>query len=242
MAKISAHQGGSEQTRPATYEAYEHALTSGAEYAEFDIRRTADGILVVYHDPRPGPHGPLLSALSYRELCQQAGYPVPRLAEVMQLLAGQLLGHLDLKDTGYEAEVIQLALQHFGPAGFVATTMEDVSVRSIKDKFPDVSTALSLGRDSAGIPAWKLAQVRQSELFPMRRIRECGADWVAANYQLARRGVTERCRKNGVGVMVWTVDTDDLIDRFLSDSRVNVLITSRPQYAVQRRAQLLGRS
>ena len=57
MIKISAHRGGSEQARAATYEAYEHALTSGAEYAEFDIRRTADGILVVYHDPRSGPHG-----------------------------------------------------------------------------------------------------------------------------------------------------------------------------------------
>ena len=241
MIKISAHRGGSEQARAATYEAYEHALTSGAEYAEFDIRRTADGALVVYHDPRLGENGPLLSGLSYAELCDQAGYPVPRVPDVMAMLAGRLLGHLDLKDIGYEAEVIQLALQHFGPDGFVATTMEDVSVATIKDKFPNVLTALSLGRDSAEIPAWKLAQVRQSELFPMRRIRECGADWVAANYQLARRGVTERCRKNGIGVMVWTVDRDDLIDQFLADSRVNVLITNRPAFAVQRRAQFLGR-
>lgn len=240
MIKISAHRGGSEQARAATYEAYEHALTSGAEYAEFDIRKTADGTLVVYHDPRLGHGGPLLSGLSYSELCQQAGYPVPRVADAMAMLAGKMLGHLDLKEIGYEAEVIQLALHHFGTAGFVATTMEDVSVRSIKDMFPDVLAALSLGRDSAEIPARKLAQVRQSELFPVRRVRECGADWVAARYQLARRGVTGRCWKNGIGVMVWTVDRDDLIDHFLADTRVNVLISNRPGYAVQRREQILA--
>jgi glycerophosphoryl diester phosphodiesterase len=238
MAEISAHRGGCEQARAATYAAYEHALASGAEYAEFDIRKAADGTLVVYHDQRLDHDGPLLSGLSYGELCERAGYPVPRVADTMAMLAGKVMGHLDLKETGYEAEVIRLALQHFGPAGFVATTMEDVSVRAIKDQFPDVRTALSLGRDAAEIPARKLAQVRQSELFPMRRIRACGADWVAANYQLARRGVTERCWKNGVGVMVWTVDADGLIDRFLADSRVNVLITNRPGFAVQRRSQL----
>ena len=38
--------------------------------------------------------------------------------------------------------------------------------------------------------------------------------------------------------MVWTVDADNLIDRFLADERVNVLITNRPKYAVGRREQL----
>lgn len=39
--------------------------------------------------------------------------------------------------------------------------------------------------------------------------------------------------------MVWTVDADNLIDRFLADERVNVLITNRPKYAVGRREQLV---
>jgi hypothetical protein len=38
--------------------------------------------------------------------------------------------------------------------------------------------------------------------------------------------------------MVWTVDADDLIDQFLEDERVDVLITNRPGYAVRRRAAL----
>lgn len=165
---------------------------------------------------------------------------MPLVGEVMQLLAGRVAGHLDLKETGYEDEVISLALDTFGPGNFVATTLEDVSVQRIKQAFPSVRTALSLGRDLRGVPRRSWARIRRSELFPLGRVRACGADWVAANYQMARPGMIKACHRHGVGLMVWTVDADHLIDRFLTDPRVDVLITNRPRYAVARRAELAG--
>ena len=156
----------------------------------------------------------------------------------MDLLSGNMIGHLDLKEIGYEEEVIELALSTFGPGNFIATTLEDISIANIKHAYPEVKTALSLGRDLDEIPAYRRTAVRYSELFPLSRIRACGADWVAVNYKLGRLGVIRTCKRNNIGVMVWTVDADDLIDQFLKDRRVDVLITNRPQYAVRRRAQL----
>jgi glycerophosphoryl diester phosphodiesterase len=46
-AAISAHRGGSERVPAATYQAYRTAAGTGAEYIEFDIRRTADADWVV---------------------------------------------------------------------------------------------------------------------------------------------------------------------------------------------------
>ena len=57
MVDISAHQGGAEYGRPATYSAYQQALATGAEYAELDIRRTKDHVLVVQHDAAAGGPG-----------------------------------------------------------------------------------------------------------------------------------------------------------------------------------------
>ena len=242
MVQISAHRGSSEDTQPATYEAYKHALTSGAEYAELDIRKTRDNTLVEYHDPHAGHTGPLVANLEYQELCDLLGYAVPKVHEVMELLAGKMIGHLDLKEIGYEEEVIELALSIFGPGNFIATTLEDVSITNIKRAYPDVRTALSLGRDLDEIPYARRATVRYSELFPLARIRACGADWVAVNYKLGRLGVIRTCKNNQIGVMVWTVDSDQLIDHFLKDQRINVLITNRPQYAVRRRSQLSSAS
>ena len=238
MVQISAHCDHSGDAKPITYESYSAALTSGAEYAEFDIRKTADSVLVVYHDARAGRGGPLVGQLSYLELCDRLGYQVPRVDEVMTLIAGRLLGHLDLKETGYEAEVIRLADSILGTGNFVATTLEDVSVAAIKHAFPEVRTALSLGRSLGEVPRRRWAAIRHSELYPLHRIRACGADWVAVNYRLAKLGVARACHQQGIGIMVWTVDANPLIDQFLQDQRIDVLITNRPQHATRRRAEL----
>jgi glycerophosphoryl diester phosphodiesterase len=241
VVQISAHCDHSKDAEPITYQTYSDTLASSAEYAEFDIRKTADDVLVVYHDGHAGRGGPLLAELEYQELCDRLGYLVPQVDEVMGLLAGRLIGHLDLKETGYEENVVSLASSILGRGNFVVTTLEDASVIAIKRAFPEVRTALSLGRSLRGVPRRQWAAVRHSELFPLSRIRACGADWVAANYRIARLGVAGACHRSGIGVMVWTVDQDALIDQFLRDQRIDVLITNRPDHAARRRAEL-GRS
>ena len=229
---ISAHRGGSESAAPATWESYRDAVTTGAEYVELDIRRLRDGTLVVYHDPRANHTGPLLADLTYRDFCAAAGYEVPTVAGVCDLLAGRAIAHLDLKEIGYEADVVKLALDRLGAGQFVATTLEDPSVAAIKRGFPEVRTALSLGRSLAEIRAWRRLPSRLADLFAYRRVRACGADWVAAHHRLARFTVLRMCARRGVGAMVWTVNQDPALRSFLDDPRVDVLITDRPRRAL----------
>ena len=64
MTAISAHRGGGEHGPEGTYGAYRSALATGAEYVEFDIRRTAAHLDLKqadcahsrsYSAPRAGP-------------------------------------------------------------------------------------------------------------------------------------------------------------------------------------------
>ncbi|MEU1479846.1 glycerophosphodiester phosphodiesterase family protein [Streptomyces sp. NPDC005760] len=233
---VSAHRGGSERAGAATWEAYEDAIRSGAEYVEFDIRRTADGVFVVHHDPRAGRTGPLLGEITHAELSERAGYAVPVVDEVMALISGKLVGHLDLKESGYERELIDRAVALLGADGFVATTLEDRSVAAIARAFPRVRTALSLGRDGKEIARSRLAGVRLSELLPMRRVRACGASGVAVHQRLARANVLREAVRHDLFTMVWTVNDDTLMRTFLGHPRVDVLITDRPRRAVALRA------
>jgi glycerophosphoryl diester phosphodiesterase len=234
MAAISAHG-----PRTATIEVYANALETGAEYVEFDIRRTADGELAAFHDGRTS-QGDALAAISYSRLCELAGYPVPRVADVMATIAGKATAHLDLKDTGGEDKVVEMALDILGPGNFVVTTLEDQSVAAIKARFPSVPVALSLGRDLDEVPRSRRAATRLSELRPMRRLRACRADWVAVHRRLAAAGVLAQCYRAGIKAMVWTVDEDAEMRRWLADQRVTVLITNRPADAVALRASLPG--
>jgi glycerophosphoryl diester phosphodiesterase len=237
VVAISAHSGGAEKAPAGTLEAYAYAVTTGAEYIEFDIRRTADEELVVFHDPYTR-QGDALAATSYARLCGLAGYEVPRVAEVMGLIAGKAIGHLDYKDLGGEDKVVEMALSILGPGNFIVTTLEDESVAAVKARFPDVPAALSLGRDLRTVSRSQWAKIRLSELFPMRRLRACGADWAAVNRQLARAGVLAQCHRGGIKTMIWTVDEDKDMRRWLTDQRVTVLTTNRPAHAVALRAAL----
>ena len=218
---------------------FANALETGVEYVEFDIRRTADGELAAFHDARTSQGDPL-AAISYSRLCERAGYPVPRVAEVMAAIAGKATGRLDLKDTGGEDTVVEMALDILGPGNFVVTTLEDQSVAAIKARFPSVPVALSLGRDLDEVPRSRRAATRLSELRPMRRLRACRADWVAVHRRLAAAGVLAQCHRAGIEAMIWTVDEDAEMRRWLTDERVTVLITNRPADAVALRASLPG--
>jgi glycerophosphoryl diester phosphodiesterase len=235
-AAVSAHRGGREDGPGGTYEAYEAAAASGAEYVEFDIRRTADGRLVVFHDATAGP-GLAVGDVGYARLCEVAGYEVPEVGGVMRLLAGRAKGHLDLKERGYEELVIGEACEILGAGNFVATTTDDACAAAIRARFPRAAVGLSLGRDLSGAPLPSRIRTRLAELYPLARIRACGADWCAMHQRLARAGVLRQCHRHGIKTMVWTVNSDAMMARLLADRRVDVLVTDRPQRALALRAE-----
>ncbi|MEU3947565.1 glycerophosphodiester phosphodiesterase family protein [Streptomyces sp. NPDC029526] len=232
---VSAHRGGGERAAPATWAAYEDALTSGAEYVEIDVRRTADGVLVVHHDARAGGTGPPVAALTHARLDALTGRPVPVVDDVLALIAGRLVAHLDLKETGYERDLMDRAVALLGADGCVATSLEDRSVAAVAGAFPGVRTLLSLGRDGREVGRRRLVATRLSELLPMRRVRACGAHGVAVHQRLARATVLREAARHGLFTMVWTVNDDAPMRAFLADPRVDVLVTDRPRRAVELR-------
>lgn len=236
--QVSAHGGD----RAPTIETYAKAVATGADYVELDIRRTADGALVSFHDARTA-HGEPLAEVGYRQLCDLAGYEVPMVADVLATIKGQAKGHLDLKDAGREDDVVRLALDVLGPGQFIITTLEDRSAAAIRSRYPsadDVPVALSLGRDLAGASPARWLRTRLSELRPLPRLRACGADWVAAERRIARAGVRRQCRRHHVSLMVWTVNSEPELRYWLADDRADVVITDRPAAAIGLRDQTSG--
>jgi glycerophosphoryl diester phosphodiesterase len=228
---ISAHSGGAERARPGSLAAYQAVVSSGAEYAEFDVRRADDGTLVARHRVG-GPGAPDRPA-------GPGGEPMLAAQEVMEVLAaGGVRGHVDLKGTGFEREVVELAWSAFGPDGFVITTADPVSVAAIGAEFPAVPVGLSVGFGPASITR-DLRRLRWPLSFPLTAVQASGASWVAMSYRYARPEVLDRCVAAGLRIMVWTVNDDRRLARFLGDPRVTVVVTNRPEHAVALRAQPL---
>jgi glycerophosphoryl diester phosphodiesterase len=230
---ISAHAGHSARAGSRAIEAYSDAVATGADYVELDIRGTADGELVAFHDACTSQGQPVWE-VGYTKLCELAGYEVPKVADVLAVLKGRARGHLDLKEVGDEHRLVRLALDMLGPGEFIVTSLEDASVAAIRSRFGDadeVPVALSLGRGMRGAPRWQRLRTRASELWPEPRLRACDADWAALNHRLALAGVARRCRRRHRKVMIWTVNGEREISYWLR-RRIDVLVTDRPALAV----------
>lgn len=229
---LSAHRGRCGVDGLPAVERYRRAIELGVDYVEVDVRRTADGVYIAYHNPTT-PSGRSISDLTLEEVTAELGSEALTLRELLDIANGRVGLHIDLKEVGYEAEIVSLALAHFSTGQFVITSLEDVSIRTIKEQFPHVRAGLSLGRDIDEMPVWRRLLVRLSELFPDRRLRRCHADFVSVHQQLARIRLLRYCARTRLPAWVWTVDDEVEIARFLADPRVTTLVTNRPDVALR---------
>jgi glycerophosphoryl diester phosphodiesterase len=119
---IIVHRGASAFAPENTLEAYAAAMDYGADGCEVDIRRTADGVLVLFHDEMldrlTEGFGPI-NQLAYGELLRlqprliygTANHQtrVPTFAALLVLARQRaILLHLDIKEPDLEAEIIRL--------------------------------------------------------------------------------------------------------------------------------------
>ena len=231
---ISAHRGSCGVPGLPAAERYRRAIELGVDYVELDVRRTLDGLYVNYHD-HVTPSGRPTAGLSYAALKDELGGELLLLDELFDVVAGRVGMHIDLKESGYEPEIMQMVLGRATVDRFVVTTGDVDSIRTIKDGFPTVRAGLTLGTDMKGAQAWVTLRERLAELFPGPRLKRSHADFVAAHEQLARLRLLRYCARRGLACWVWTVDEEREIARFMADERVTTLITNRPEIALRLR-------
>ena len=230
---VCAHRGHCGVKGLSASDRYRRAIELGVDFIEFDVRRTCDGAYVIYHDPQT-PSGRVVNEITRAEFSSELGRRALGLDELLEIAKGRVALHVDLKEVGYEAAIVRLVQANFAESQFVITSLEDVSIRTIKEEFPTVRAGLSLGRDMTHASRLQRLRVRLSELFPGRRLKACRADFVAVHKRLATLRVLEYCKRNEMPAWVWTLEDEFEIARFLSDPRVAVVITDRPDLALVR--------
>jgi glycerophosphoryl diester phosphodiesterase len=234
---ISAHRGSCGVPGLPAAERYDRAIGLGVDYVEIDVRRTADGLLVNYHDDLT-PSGRPASSLTFAGLKAEVGAEVLTIEELLDVIAGRVGLHVDLKEAGDQGDIIRTLLDRTAGADFVVTTGDVESIRAVKEQFPEVQAGLTLGTDMKDAHAWVTMTERLAELFPGARLKRSRADFVVAHQQLARLRLLRYGKSKRLPVWVWTVDEPKDIERFMRDSRLTALVTNRPDVAVRFRSAM----
>ena len=95
--QVMAHRGASRAEAENTVAAFRRAGQMGSHAVELDVRRTADGVLVVHHNPHLAD-GRLIASLAFAELRHDAPQ-VPTLGEALDACDGMWV-NVEIKKIG----------------------------------------------------------------------------------------------------------------------------------------------
>ena len=236
MALVSAHRGGAgdDHSSENTLDAFEAAIALGCDYVEFDVRLTADGTPVVFHDDEL-TDGTVRSIAGHR-LDEFTGVVLVTLDDVLAVIQGRIKAHVDLKVRGHEIELAEHIVDVLGVSNVIITTAEDSSVRRLIAWSHDHAAGLLVGLSSSprswdGRP-WRRRLVRLEAAFPRTRVWLSQANVVVSHKALARWWLRGYARRRSLPLLVWTVDRPDELDRWMNDPWVWMVTTNYPARAL----------
>src|SRR4051812_643768 len=216
---VVAHRGASADAIDNSHDAFVRAIEDGADMIEFDVRGTADGRLIAFHDEAVG--GRRLAELTYEEIAELTGHRPPLVEEVVALAARRRIGlDIEFKEDHGVAEVLG-AVDDVAP--LLVTSFLPEVVREARALRPDVAAGLLL--EGAGA----------SEI--VAGARAVGATAVALDEAAARAGLQEAARA-GLEVYVWTVDEPAALREWLAHPDASGVITNVPARALAIRDEL----
>lgn len=103
---LLAHRGHHQRYPENTIAAFEAAIACGVDGIETDVRLSADGLPILFHDATLAD-GALVAGFTREALSRAVGYPVPTLEEALDLGA-TLLWNLEVKVSAALPAVIAL--------------------------------------------------------------------------------------------------------------------------------------
>jgi Glycerophosphoryl diester phosphodiesterase len=222
-----AHRGGSLENDENTMPAFAHAVALGYRHLETDVHLTADGEVVIHHDPTlqrlTGDPRPIAS-LTRRDLAQvrtHAGAPIPRLADLLEEFPGAFV-NIEAKSDEVVEPLARLlgrmgVLDRIGTGSFDAR--RTARLRGLLGQglcwSPSYRGVFGIWMRGWGLP---LPGAR----FPMMQVPRQFRGIPVVTPRFVRAA-----HRLGIKVQVWTVDDEAEMHRLL-DMGVDGLMTDRP--------------
>lgn len=221
--QVIGHRGASAHAAENTLAAFRLAVAQGADGVEIDVRRSADGALVLHHDANLSD-GRLVGATLRSDLPPS----VPTLGEV--LAAGPWFVNIELKndpeEPGYDADgrlvrdVVAEVEAHGAGGRVLLSSFDWETVCRVRAVAPELAVGWLVWTGTEGAPAAWVA-----------RARDAGMQAINPQDALVDAELVAAAHGAGLAVNVWTVDDPHRL-RALACLGVDAVITNDPAVAL----------
>ena len=197
-----AHRGASAYAPENTMRAFRLGVKMGANGIETDIRKTADGVLVLFHDEsllRLTGRDVRIGELTFDELTEigTASDTVPRLSTFLSFAKEQpVCLALEIKADGIEPEVLDTIRACDIAERCIITSFQFEHIRNVKALAPAQKTGLLV------------RAVTDDVLCDLKRI---GAEQICPKAEILTPGLVQSLRESGFNVRAWGVKDEALM-------------------------------
>ncbi|SFT56447.1 glycerophosphoryl diester phosphodiesterase [Geodermatophilus amargosae] len=241
-----AHRGGAIEHLENTMPAFEACVAIGYRYLETDVRVTADGVVVVFHDPTLDRVTDRTGRVEQLPWSEVAGARIGGREPILRL--EELLGawpdvrfNLDIKAAGVLAPLVRVLRRMDALDRICLGSFSDARVAAARRLLgPTVCTSLG----PRGVAALRLSSYSPRAAGLVRMQAGCAQ----VPLQLGGRALVDErfiaaAHARGLQVHVWTVDTEEEATAML-DLGVDGIMTDRPamlKEILEKRGQWAGR-
>ena len=229
--KIISHRGRtSKNSKDNSLQAVSDAIDLGVDMVEVDVRRTKDSQIICFHDFAIGSIP--IANLNYSEIVE-TNSQIPTLEQVLWLAKDKIEIDVELKESGYESDVITMVIDYFDYDSFTMKSFNLNAVKTIKETNPKIYTGMLLGS------SYSFNQFLHviNESFTCNNFNETRADFISPYYKIFEAGWLLRFSKRQIPIQVWTVNDKELL-RTLINQEVHSIITDVPELALEIRESI----
>lgn len=224
MTAVIAHRGAAAEAPENSLAALELGMEFGADAIELDVRRTADGALLVIHDPtldRTTDASGRIADFTRAALAGvrlSNGAPIPELGDVLCRFEGVEIT-VDVKEAEAAADVVAL-IGALGRVGHTILYVEDgTETLAFRGYEGRRATSTAQAGRLALEPEW-LAKAAPREI---PEVVHTPLEW--RGVPIVTQAFVRRVKKSGRSVQVWTIDDAETAGR-LADWGSDGIITN----------------
>jgi glycerophosphoryl diester phosphodiesterase len=207
--------------------AFDNGIALGADGLELDVHLARDGAVVVHHDKTLDRTTNLSGPVVARTTDELARANVPTLAAVLARHRGvPVIIELKVNSVALAQAVIEVVRDADAARRVCLGSFGGRVLRAARQLEPAIATSAARGE-----VRWALYRTRVR--WPVSRVAYAGyqvPEWAGRTRVVSPRFV-EYAHRAGLGVQVWTVDTEEAARRLLGWG-VDALITDRPDIMV----------
>jgi len=222
---VIAHRGAPGR-RENTVEAFLHGIAAGAEWIELDVHETADGAVVVHHDPNIGRQRLSLRTLEEAQALarRRKRIALPTLDDVLEAIPKNIGVNVEIKDPRAAGAVLATLARHKAVERALCSSFHWAAVRELGRLRPRVRTGI-------------LTLRRLDD--PVDSIRRARASAIIHEYHSVEAAQVGEVQRAGFWFVVWTANLEGALRRMVGLG-VDGIATDYPEKLVRIRDDLRG--